>query len=569
MPVTTRHPQIAEMLPEWVQIQDVLAGPRKVKRRHRSTGGSVASWSSSPYLPRLPGQRLVTGSSGEQIDEYANYLYRAVLLPFAGPLVGKLCGLVFKKPPVFDVPDAMKPHLTNITANGTTAELLAWETLRTVLTTGFGVLLTSYSELLDRPFARFYPDESVVDFRFAMLKGSPVLSQVRFCEEVEETSGDEFVPECVEQFRVVELTFEATPTRANITAEQIDALQRNAAAYPLGFLRHRLFRKARDKNGQRTGDFVELPVFEQPPIPTRRGQPLAFVPATPCSPFGPLWQIPTPPFSYLVELILAAFRNSADLEQLLHLCGAGTVLHGWGFRKMQPDAAGDDVSQVGGGALVTTEQQSALTYVQTNGQAGTEIKTAIDDKKKDMAIAVGRLLLAQEKNVAESGTAKEMQFSGDDATLQTAAGAVAMSLERALQIHAWWIGTASTPEDVRDVRVELNDRFIVTQMEAADIVALASARDLRGLTPRDVYFQLKRGDALDPNTTYERWLAETQEEGDTLRTELASIMVQLRQAVATNDAAALQRVLDALGVLTNGNADADPDNPDDTMRGAA
>lgn len=540
MPVTTRHPRIAEMLPEWDKINDVLEGPRRVKQRRTTyINSSNTVVSSCPYLPRCPGQSTWIAPTGESVDEYANYLYRAVLLPFAGPLVHKMCGLVMKKPPAIDVP--FDADLRNITLDGTTAEGLAWQMLRTTISTSFGVLLTSWSDAAQRPFHRWYPDQSVVDFTPAAQYG---VSQLRVFEHVEEATADEFVPDVVEQYRVVELITDVG-LLADVRAR--DLVISNPANYPLGFLRHRLFRKERDKDGRRTGDFIELPLSEQPPIPTRAGAPIPFVPATPLNPFGATWEIPTPMLSYLTELLLAAFRNSADYEQLLHECGAGTVLHGSGFTKAEQSTLG----RVGGGSVVMTEGPSTLDYTQTNGQSGKEIFDAIEQKKTDMGIAVGRLLLSQQKNVAESGAALGLQFAGDDATLQIAAGATAMALERAFAIHAWWQGTQKTPADVANVHVELNDQFVVTPLQAQEIVSLATGRDMNAYTDRDLYYQLKRGQALDPETTFEKWQAERGNAGmdSSLMAEVQTSVAAMKAAMASGDQEAMTNAMASLDAM--------------------
>jgi hypothetical protein len=81
-----------------------------------------------------------------------------------------------------------------------------------------------------------------------------------------------------------------------------------------------------------------------------------------------------------------------------------------------------------------------------------------------------------------------------------------MALENAMRIHAWWAdGTAASPADMGDVHVELNDQFVVTRMAAQDVVALTSAAEMGAMTDEDLFWNLKRGEVLDPGTTYEDW----------------------------------------------------------------
>ncbi len=532
MPITDRHQSVLEIMPEWRKIRDVLAGPRKVKALQytRTSDSVIRAGVTSPYIPRLPGQEVFTGPGGETIDEYANYVRRANLLPFAGPLLNRMCGLVFRKVPTFTLPAGIEPQLANITLDGCTAENFSWQVLRTNISTGFGVISVDYSGSLNRPYQRLYADAAVIDWRHTIVDGVPVLSHVRLLEYVD-VPQDEFTHVPVEQIRVIEVSTDA----ALLSPAQLSTIQRLPDLYQMGFCIQRLFREAGDTNGRRTGEWVEVERF----VPHRRGQPLPFLPVVPFNPFAATWSVETPPMCYLADLILSHLLNSADYEQLLHECGAGTVLFGAGFSELEQE----HFKRVGGGALAfTANPDSSLSYVQTSGVAGKEIREAMEDKKLDMARAVGRLLMAQNKNVAESGAALSLQFSGDDANLQTIAGATAFALEQALKIHVWWASTAATLADVTDVAVNFSDAFVDAPISPADAESLVAIRDSGSMTDEDLFYKLKQGEILAPETTFDDWL-EVRGSGnglsDRVRQEVAALLAEIEAANAAGDEASM------------------------------
>src|ERR1035437_9281144 len=84
MPVNTRNSVAEAMLPNWTAVRDFLAGTGAVKARETT------------YLPRLPGQRTIS-KDGHIIDEYRNYVQRAVVQPYATRVLNGLTGLLNRK----------------------------------------------------------------------------------------------------------------------------------------------------------------------------------------------------------------------------------------------------------------------------------------------------------------------------------------------------------------------------------------------------------------------------------------------------------------------------------------
>src|SRR6202158_1280491 len=278
MPVNTRHPDADAMLKRWTLIRDVLAGPAVVKSKK------------TDYLPRLPAQRLYS-LEGVFIDEYLNYLERAVLVPFGSRVLNGLTGLVCRKAPIFTVPDEIKPMLVDITLHGETAEGFAKNCLRENLSVSFGGILVDWSgDQTGRPYMRLYEAESVTAWDFAVLDGRSLPRRIVLREFVREANpNDPFVDNSVEQYRVVEL----------VGGPAID--------YPLGYLQHQLYRQVKDAKGVTKPEWIK---YGEPIVPLRLARPLSFIPFKGLTPFGAVLRVVKPQILDLIDLILAHFKNS-------------------------------------------------------------------------------------------------------------------------------------------------------------------------------------------------------------------------------------------------------------------
>ena len=539
MAVNDYDKAIQGKLVEWDAIRDVLCGERAVKAKEDT------------YLCRLPGQRPVQGPDGQAVDLYKKYLELAVLLPFAGPFLSRVIGIVFRKPPVFTMPNKeLQADCKNITleAPAVTEEAFAKSVFRENSTTGHGCIVVDYSDVAGRAYQRLYRAGSIGRVWWGMngAVAEPVRVTLKeYLTDPDVTKADDpFAVEEIEQWRVIELRPD-TP----LTPQQRDAagVAGGDDRYPFGYLQHQLYRQELSKDGKRTGAFAK---YGEVVVPTRRETPLWFIPVVPFSPFAMSWSIEKPPVLDLVELVLADYRLSADYYGLLHKCGAGTILFGAGIASTEQGK----LSSVGAGIAMLCEQPTAtLNYVQTNGAAGVEIRTARVDLRADMGTALGRLMAAQQKNVAESGTALELQFSGDDATLQQITGTTALALEQALKIQAWWNGTEKEPCEV-NATVELNDAFIKKGFTPKDLIELATFTDMKGWTERDLYFNLKKADQLDPETTFEQWLANRQAGGASMA-DLSNVIAELEAAIAAQDQDGIDVAMQSLRAATAHNPD--------------
>src|SRR5690606_1322707 len=97
MAVDTAHPDYDRMLSRWEMMRDVSADEEQVKSK------------GTKYLPKLGGQTD---------EEYKAYKQRASFFNATARTVDGLSGMVFRKPPIVNVPKSMEAFLGDITMEG-------------------------------------------------------------------------------------------------------------------------------------------------------------------------------------------------------------------------------------------------------------------------------------------------------------------------------------------------------------------------------------------------------------------------------------------------------------------
>ena len=508
--------EVQQRAADWRKIRLFLCGARAVK-----DAGTL-------LLPRLPGQSTY-GVGNQTVDEYQNYKFRAKpLTAYVKRVLRGLVGMCFRRDPVFTVPDEIVADLDNLTLTGTTATGFAKRLLAENLAMSFGAIVVDYSEAAQRPYQRFYAAENILDWEHAIVGGVPVPRRIvlREYQTDRDAKGMMKRVECRREIALAE------------------GEQAGAARYPLGITTHQLYRQ-QDERGAPTTEWLP---YGPPIVPRRRQQPIDFLPVVLFNADGIEWEPSDPVLLELIELVHAHYLLSADLGQLLHLVGAGTFLHGAGIS----DAEKREGVKVGGGGLVlSTSDAATYRYVQTSGSDAAVITAEMEAIKHECAVAVARLLLSEERRVAETAESQRVAFAADDATLQNIVGSTGFALERAMRMHAWWQSTAPTTNDV-DVSVTLNTDFIEARMSADELVRIG-IEVAGGRLSWSSYFALaKQGELVPADRTEEderRLIAESGQGDASMMAEAQASLAAMRAAMASGDQAAMANAMASLDAL--------------------
>lgn len=193
-------------------------------------------------------------------------------------------------------------------------------------------------------------------------------------------------------------------------------------------------------------------------IPTNYPQiPVVIIGATDCSP-----SCDRPPVHRIAECAIAAYQNSANYQQALHLMAQPTP---WVSNINAEEYGAICNTGIGAGALWHLGENGGSTgYLEFSGAGIASLKEAINDELSKAAEYAVRL--TQTAGV-ESAAAKGIRDAAQKSALETMADSISIGITRALQIRAKWGGL---PEPEPYV-VGVQD---ATQAEATMITAIGN-----------------------------------------------------------------------------------------------
>jgi hypothetical protein len=459
VPVTTTHPDytgyanaataFGSTLLEapWPRCRDAVAGSDTIKAKEEI------------YLPRLSGQTIYV-QDGRRIDQYRNYLQRALWYNATARTLQGLIGALFRKAPVFDVPAVVREHLGDITGQGVPATAFAQMIGEEVLTTGrYGVLvdIDPDDQVAPRPWWIGYQAEQITNWRTQIIGGQQVLTLVVLKETIEVLNDDIFEIETETQYRVLSLDAD-------------------------GMYRIDLWRQA----DTRSDHWTSRETFQ----PAIRGSRLNYIPFVFFAPSSLRPAIEKPPLLDLVDINLSHYRSSADLEHGRHFCGLPTA---WvaGFPVDTTLMIGSET------AWVSSETNARAGFLEFTGQGLGALEKALEEKEAKMA-AVGARLLEAPRLGVESAETIRLRTAGEHNFLQTTASTLSMGLTKLLQFHAAWMRM-----DNALVTAKVNDDFIDARLLPAEREALIKEVQAGLMSWSTYYWNMQRAEMYPPDRTEE------------------------------------------------------------------
>lgn len=447
MPVDTRHWLYDERSDQWRRCRDVVSGGDAVKAR------------GTAYLPIL---------SGQTEEEYSAYRSRALFYNAAARTVQGLCGAVFRRDPVIDMPAALAYFVEDATLSDVSLAGLVKQLLQEILAVGrAGILvdLPSGQTSDPRPYMALYSAESIVNWRTERIAGNTVVTMVVLREEhCSVDPKDRFRVERFDQYRVLELAGE-------------DGV---APAYRQSVWRGR------------TPDAVQFELVEET-VPTRLGAAMDFIPFVFVGATSTDACPEKPPILDLADVNLSHYRSSADLEHGRHFTALPT-----------PWVAGFDIKEelrIGSGtAWVTSNPDAKAGILEFTGQGLGALETALEEKERKMA-ALGARMLEDQKRAAEAAETLRIRQSGESGVLQSIAQTVGSAISMACRWAAEWANVAG------ECSVQLNTRFVDGQLEPQQVEALMALWQGGGISRETLYHNLERAEITRPGVGYDEELA--------------------------------------------------------------
>jgi hypothetical protein len=195
--VDTQHNLYKNMQPQWVKCRAVSAGQRAVHD------------AKTLFLPRLK----------DQDDEsYNAYRLRASFFNASFRTISALSGLIFRKPPVVDVPKSIEPMLEDVTGTGVSFHVLSQQVTIEDLTTGkLGVLVDFPSQSTEgmtqadaeekniQPTMQLYKAEPFYNWKTGRVNNKTVPVEVRLVEDYSYPAIGFENPKTETRYRVLDL----------------------------------------------------------------------------------------------------------------------------------------------------------------------------------------------------------------------------------------------------------------------------------------------------------------------------------------------------------------------------
>lgn len=462
MSVDKTHPDYQGT--RWQMMRDLAAGEDKIKEAKER------------YLPKLGGQTD---------NEYDAYRQRASFHNATARTIDGLSGMIFRKPPIVNVPDGLLNVLDDVTLSGVPLQAFAEQVVDEELTVGrLGILVdfppvdTSGISQAEaerqnlRPYLSMYTAEAILNWQTEQVAGVTMLTQVRLKETAEEPGDDEFEVKEIPQIRVLDLT------------EQ-------------GY-RQRLYR---EQNGPKGKEWVQHgeDIFPQ------MGGPMFEIPFVFIGPRDTTPSVNRPPLLDLGFKNLDHYRQNADWQHARHFLAAG----------MTPWAKGVNQEEIENGTFdatgptnlwISTSTEAEFGVMEFTGAGMESMEKGMDRAEQQMA-ALGARMLAPDKRQAEAAETAQIHRQGEISVLASMAMSISAGMTKALTWMRDWMRLGG------DVSVELNTDYLPTEMSPQMLTALMQALQGGGISYETFFRQLQVGEIVAPDKTSDEELSEIQTGG--------------------------------------------------------
>ncbi len=417
--------------------------------------------------------------------EYKAMIQRGEFFPATSRTAEGIHGLIFSKKPGTSGLDKMDAYLANIDGKGSTLFKFLSDSTWELMQVGWGGILvdapdTSGGSQLDAekqeklPYCAYYKAEDIINVKTKLVGRKKVLSMVVLREFAQKETEDRFTEETEERYRVLELD-------------------------EYGKYHNSLY----DKDGSVLSDTY----------PKKAGQNLDYIPF-----FFKDLEPQKPMFKDLADVNIGHFRLSVDHRNGLHWTAVPTpyVLGYVPEKKLVKKADGsleemaqDPVVLGGSKVMYFPQGTTAFNYLEFSGSGLSQIVTAMDGAEERMAILGARIISAEKKGVESAETAR-IHRAGENSVVAAFANECSDFFSRALTEYIGWCNNGVLPEE--GIRVDLNTDFDLAKMDSSELAALISCWQDGGISKKVLFDNLKEGEIIPADKTFEEMEQEIQEE---------------------------------------------------------
>lgn len=464
MPVNTEHADYCAKKPDWTIVRDCIEGSKRIKDAGHC------------YLPKLHDQENA---------EYDIYRNRATFFNAVRRTHEAMVGLLWRKPPTMKLAADLAAIEKDADAKGNPFLAYARDITAEVCSVGRCGTLVDWNEEEKRPYLARYFAQDIVNWHSERVDGKVRLVMVVLAETaVMPNPDDAFVPKEVLQYRVLRIKDGAVVVELWQPAEGTTA-------------------KKHGESKPGSPQPREFKMVSTTPL-LRRGQPLEEIPFVFHNADHPGPGISRVPLADLATVNIGHYRNSADYENGLHVCGTPTP-YAIGF-------GSDAKFYLGSSHVWVTDSPTAKAgFLEFTGSGMTALENAIKLKESQMAALGARLIEPKQKD-AESYDTVALRATGEASTLARIGQLCTESLVQALAWCAWWVGAAKdATEAATGIEFALNKDFVSASMTSEMLSAVVAAWQQNAISRETLHYQLSRGEFLEDGRTMEEELQSIKE----------------------------------------------------------
>lgn len=441
------------------------------------------------YVRALPGH-----------DDVRATLYRngAYFLPMTARTAEAMGGLVFAKTPIRNLPAGLDEIVKDVTRTGQDLDRFAETVFDAVLAGHTALVLVDHPQVAAgttkgvgealgiRPFLTLYGAEAILAARFTGDGAARKLGHVRLVEEVELPDPDDaWGVVCVEQVRVLDLD-------------------------EAGFYRQRVFRKLRGE-----GNVEEWRQEGDDLYPLLNGVKMTAIPAYFTTPRDAEPRPGVPPLRDIADVNIAHLNDSAAYQWGLMWTANPTPV----FKNLLLPA-GSNTVKLGSAEGLQVGPEGDAFFMEFTGAGLSEIRLAMEAKRRDGAMMGARLLIEDAKSAITAETAR-IQRAGETSIVVGIANAVSECLTKALTFLSTWAGVepvTTGAEGATPLEYWLNPDINPAGLTAQQVTALLGAWQGGAITLEDLFKAFQAGEIIDATKTYADHVDDLTAEGDALGT---------------------------------------------------
>lgn len=439
--ITAKHPDYLAFAPSWTLMRDAMDGEDAIK-----AGGKAKN--PFKYLPMKSGILAMTDEV-KRLAAYDAYKMRAEFPEIVAPTVRGATGIMLGKATTIELPKVLEPLKAKATRDGLTLDSLHRRAALELMTTGrYGLLPGVDSD--GNPYLAGYVAESIINW------------------------------DATDQVTDYVVLDESGFVRDRATNEWSTAESYLECYVEGGVYKARRWTKT-ESGWQKQGEVVAQDRRRQA-IP---GLPFVFLGANDLSPAPD-----DVPLYGLAKLAVRVYRLDADYTFALHMTSEPTPVAIGFDDPAQAIKDGLAPMTIGASKLWVLPKGGDAKYLEFSGP-GLDAQAKSIETALNRAVMFGAQILTDSSKTAESGEAKKLRLSNEQATIKTIALNAAAGLEKSLKNVAVWMG--ANPDEVK---VEPDTDFFDHDLTAQEITAIVQGWQQGAYSWRTAFDRLQKGGVI-------------------------------------------------------------------------